>query len=66
MNARGRQMTCRTATICILLLLSACSPDAPAKPFGEQRNALDKARAVDAAQQQQAQALRKAIDQQTQ
>lgn len=61
-------MTCRTATICILLLLGACSPDnnTPAKPFEKQRDALDKAHAVDAAQQQQAEAQRKAIDQQTQ
>lgn len=51
------------------LLLAACSPDehkAPApKLFAPQREALDKARAVAPAQQQQAQEQRKEIEQQT-
>ncbi|MDD4929680.1 MAG: hypothetical protein PHP85_10425 [Gallionella sp.] len=52
------------------LLLAACSPDEPKVPvpklFAPQREALDKARAVAPAQQQQAQEQRKEIEQQTQ
>jgi uncharacterized membrane protein YgcG len=52
-----------------LLLLNACSPSEttpPPKLFKEQRDVLDKAKAVDAAQQQQAEEQRKLIEQQTQ
>jgi uncharacterized membrane protein YgcG len=52
-----------------LLLLGACSPSEttpPPKLFKEQRDVLDKAKAVDAAQQQQAEEQRKLIEQQTQ
>lgn len=64
-------MTYRTAAFCALLLLSACSPgnDAKAPPpklFEEQRDALDKAKTVNSAQQQQDEEQRKAIEKQTQ
>ncbi|MFA5825483.1 MAG: hypothetical protein WC825_05865 [Gallionellaceae bacterium] len=64
-------MTYRTATLCALLLLGACSPSneekAPApKLFEEQRDALDKAKTVNPAQQQQDEEQRKAIEKQTQ
>jgi uncharacterized membrane protein YgcG len=56
--------------LCAVLLLSACSPSdnqTPApKLFKEQRDVLDKAKAVDPAQQQQGESQRKAIEQQTQ
>lgn len=50
------------------LLLPACSPDNSPKPklFEEQRNALDKAKAVDSAVQQQTQQLQQNVDKQTQ
>ncbi len=63
-------MTYRTAALCALLLLTACSPnnDQPPAPklAEEQRNALDKAKAADAEQQKQAEEQRKAMEQQTQ
>jgi uncharacterized membrane protein YgcG len=52
-----------------LLLLNACSPSEttpPPKLFKEQRDVLDKAKAVDPALQQQAEEQRKLIEQQTQ
>lgn len=62
--------TNRTAALCALLLLGACSPNndqtPPPKVFKEQRDVLDKAKTVDPAQQQQDEAQRKAIEQQTQ
>ncbi len=64
-------MTYRTAALCTMLLLSACSPSndeksPPPQLFKEQRDALDKAKAVDAAQQEQAEKQRKEMEQQTQ
>jgi len=69
-------VNCRTqmknpdAALCLLLLLGACSPHDDATPapkiFQEQRDALDKAKTVDPAAQQQDEAQRKAIEQQTQ
>lgn len=64
-------MIYRTATLCALLLLAACSPDKKEdipqpKLFEEQRNALDQAKAVNAEQQKQDEAQRKAVEQQTQ
>ena len=61
----------RTALLCLLVLVGACSPDknedAPRpKLFEEQRNALDQAKAVNAEQQKQEEAQKKAVDQQTQ
>lgn len=61
----------RTIALCTLLLLTACSPGneektPPPKLFKEQRDALDKAKAVDAAQQEQAEKQRKEMEQQTQ
>lgn len=63
-------------SIFALLNLSACNkpndteppkPEAPkAKLFEEQRNALDSAKGVDAAQQQQTAEQKKLIEQQTQ
>jgi hypothetical protein len=64
-------MSYRTAAfLCTLLLLGACSrndnePPVP-KLFEEQRDALDKAKAVDAAQQKQNAEQQKAIEQQAQ
>jgi hypothetical protein len=54
--------------LCLLLLLGACSPSntTPApKLFKEQRDILDKAKAIDPALQQQSEDQRKAIEQQT-
>ena len=64
-------MSYRTATLCALLLLGACSPNKeektpPPKLFEEQRDALDKAKTVNPAQQQQDEEQRKAIEKQTQ
>ncbi len=64
-------MTHRTAALYAMLLLSACSPSnkenaPPPKLFKEQRDALDKAKAVDAMQQEQAEKQRKEMEQQTQ
>lgn len=64
-------MTRRTAALCALLLLTACGPDKEQPPpapelFEEQRETLDKAKAVDAEQQKQAEEQRKAMEQQTQ
>jgi len=64
-------MTYRIATLlCTILLLAACSPndnEPPApKLFEDQRDALDKAKAVDAEQQKQDEERRKALEQQTQ
>jgi len=63
-------MTYRTAPLlCALLLLAACGPndnEPPApKLFETQRNALDKAKTLDAEQQKQAEEQRKAMEQQT-
>ncbi len=55
--------------LCALLLLGACgkSEEQPApKLFKEQRDVLDKAKAVDGTQQQQDAAQKKAIEQQAQ
>ena len=55
-------------TVALLLLLSACSPSNTTplpKLFNEQRDALDQAKTIEAAQQQQAEKQHKAIDQQT-
>lgn len=62
-------MTYRTAPLlCALLLLAACSPSdnepPPPKLFESQRNALDKAKAVDAELQKQEEERRKAMEQQ--
>ncbi len=64
-------MTSRTAALLsTLVLLAACSPksDEPPAPqlFQQQRQALDKAKAVDANQQKQEEEQRKAIEQQAQ
>ncbi len=64
-------MNYRTALLplALLALLSACgqSNDQPApKLFKDQRDALDKAKAVDPMVQQQNEEQRKTIDQQTQ
>ena len=62
-------MTYRTAALCALMLLGACNPnnnDTPSpKVLKEQREALDKAKAVDHTLQQ-SEAQRKAADQQAQ
>lgn len=63
-------MNYRTATLCALLLLSACSPNnsentPPPKLFAEQREALDKAKTVDPEQQKHDAEQRKTIDEQT-
>ncbi len=59
-----------TTLLCATLLLSACSPndnEPPApKLFEGQRDALDKAKAVDAEQQKQDEERRKALEQQAQ
>ncbi len=63
-------MTYRIATaLCATLLLAACgqSENQPApKVFKEQREVLDKAKAIGAEQQKQEEAQRKAMDEQTQ
>lgn len=63
-------MTNRTATLlCTLLLLAACgqSDNQPApKLFKEQRDVLDKAKAVGADQQKKDEEQRKAMEQQSQ
>jgi len=64
-------MTYRTAALCAILLLGACSPSnegktPPPELFKQERDALEKAKAVDAAQQEQAEKQRKEIEQQTQ
>ena len=62
-------MIYRTTALCALLLLTACSPsdnETPPKLFEEQRDALDKAKAVDPAQLKQDEEQRKAIEQQGQ
>jgi len=59
-----------TTLICAIFLFSACGPNENPPPapklFEEQRDALDKAKAVDAEQQKLAEERRKAIEQQTQ
>jgi hypothetical protein len=58
-----------TLALLTLLLLNACSPSEttpPPKLFKEQRDVLDKAKAVDTALQQQSEEQRKLIEQQTQ
>ena len=62
-------MICRTAALlCASLLLCACgqgdNPPAP-KLFEDQRDALDKAKAIDPAIQKQDDEQRKSIEQQT-
>lgn len=53
--------------LCALLLLGACGKsEDPPKLFKEQRDVLDKAKAVEGAQQQQDTAQKKAIEQQAQ
>jgi ABC-type Zn uptake system ZnuABC Zn-binding protein ZnuA len=63
-------MTYRTATLlCVFLLLGACgkSDSQPApKLFMDQRNALDKAKAVEPALQKQDEEQKKTIEQQAQ
>lgn len=53
-----------------LSLLGACSPsdNTPPKPklFEQERNVLDKSKAVDAVQQQQTEAQKQAVEKQTQ
>lgn len=51
-----------------LFLLAACGPgdSAPPKLFEQQREALDKAKAVEGMQQEQAEKQRKEMEQQTQ
>lgn len=64
-------MTYRTATLLCttLLLLAACGPNdnepPPPKLFEDQRDALDKAKALDSALQKQDEEQRKAMEQQT-
>lgn len=63
-------MIYRTATLCALLLLGACSPSnnentPPPKLFAEQRDALDKAKTISPEQQKHDEAQRKAVDEQT-
>lgn len=58
-----------TLALFTILLLNACNPsDTTPSPklFKEQRDALDKAKAVDPALQQQSEEQRKTIEQQTQ
>ena len=59
-----------TAALSLLLTLSACSPSTDQTPapklFKEQRDVLDKAKAVDAAQQKQNEEQQKALENQTQ
>jgi hypothetical protein len=59
-----------TPLLCAILLLAACSPkdnEPPApKLFEDQRNALDKAKAIDPALQKQDEEQRKALEQQAQ
>jgi outer membrane biogenesis lipoprotein LolB len=60
------KMIFRTLAVLALCLLGACTPndDTPPKPklFEQERNALEKSKAVDAAQQQQSQEQKEAID----
>lgn len=63
-------MNYRIAILCLLLLLSSCSPDnsektPPVKLFAEQRSALDKAKTVDPEQQKRDEEQRKAVEEQT-
>jgi len=61
-------MSCRTTALCLFLLLTACSPhdsNTPApKLFKEQRDILDKAKAVDGVVRQQGEEQRKAAEKQ--
>ncbi len=64
-------MTHRTVTLlCTILLLSACSPSddktPPPKLFADQREALDKAKAVAAEQQKALEQQQKEVEKQTQ
>lgn len=64
-------MSYRIAIISTLLLLSACDQKSkeqtePPKLFADQREALDKAKAVGAALQEQEDKKRKELEQQTQ
>lgn len=64
-------MIYRLATLCALLLLTACDSGnkektAPPKLFASQIEALDKAKMVDDSQQKKDAEQRKAIEQQTQ
>jgi hypothetical protein len=61
-------MRSRTISLlCTILLLAACGRDSQQPPqlFKEQRDALEKAKAVDAEMQKRAAEQQKAIDQQT-
>ncbi len=61
---------CYTSALLALSLLCACSPNDNSAPkqklFEQERNVLDKSKAVDAAQQQQTQEQKDAIDKQAQ
>lgn len=63
-------MTYRATALCVLLLLIACSPNDSTTPapklFKEQRDVLDKAKAVDGVVQQQGEEQRKAAEKQSQ
>lgn len=63
-------MNLRPLFLCTLLLLAACKPgdNQPPAPklFEEQRGTVDKAKAVEDTQQQQAEEQKKAIEQQSQ
>jgi uncharacterized membrane protein YgcG len=62
-------MTYRTVTfLCTILLLSACGQDNQPAPqlFKDQRDVLDKAKTIDAAQQKQDEEQRKVVEKQTQ
>lgn len=65
-KTRTEMITNLTAALCALLMLTACSPsndETPApKMFKQQRDVLDKAKAVEPAQQQQDEAQRKASE----
>jgi major membrane immunogen (membrane-anchored lipoprotein) len=70
MNRKEHTMIYRTAALCALLLLGACNkndnPIPTPKLLQEQREVLDKAKAVDGTVQQQSETQRKATEQQSQ
>lgn len=65
-KTRANMVANLTAALCTLLMLGACSPGNDETPspklFKQQRDALDKAKAVEPAQQQQDEAQRKASE----